>query len=99
MSESLYVLAGHESDTAYVSWQPAWEPAREYEDLESAVADGQRWLRERPFGQVEVMLASPDTFDDHPSSFVRGLGVVCVVFFGVGTLVALVRRRRAGGRS
>ena len=44
------------------------------------------------------MLAAPETFDDHPSSFVRGLGVVVVVFFGVGTLVALVRWLRTNGQ-
>ena len=151
----MYVLAGYERDTAYASRQPTWEPAQEYGELDSAVAAGQRWLQERPLGQVEViallsadtavvvrvvtpqgvevidadqtsgtrsglrawmgrppqvfvigalfaaigtwMAASPKTFDDHPSSFVRGLGVVCVVFFGCGTLFAFVRWRRAGG--
>ncbi|HWM15470.1 MAG TPA: hypothetical protein VNP97_02665 [Microbacterium sp.] len=51
----VFVLAGYESDTAYTSRQPSWEPAQDYEELESAVAAGQRWLRERPLGQVEVI--------------------------------------------
>jgi hypothetical protein len=151
----VYVLAGYETDTAYASRQPAWEPVQEHHQLDAAVAAANRWLRERPLGQVEIiellsadsadvvrvvtsrgvevidtgkashrrsgvrawmgrppqvfvigalftaaglwMVAAPESFDDRPSWLVRGLGVVCVLFFGVGTLVALVRRRRDRG--
>jgi hypothetical protein len=152
----VYVLAGFESDTSYASRRPEWEPEQEHDALQSALSAGQRWLQERPRGQVEViellgadtavvvrvvtprgvevieppdrpgkrrrlkewigrppqvfavgalfvvvgiwMVASPETFDNRPSSFVRGLGVISVVFFGFATLVAFARWRRAGGR-
>jgi hypothetical protein len=152
----VYVLAGYETERAYGSRRPTWEPAQEYAELESAVAAGKRWLREQPLGQVEViellsahtaevvrvvtprgvevidsaqtlgmrsrlrawmgrppqvfvigvifaaigtwMVAAPETFDDRPASFVRGLGVVVVAFFGVGTLVAFVRWRRTNAQ-
>src|SRR4029453_2683638 len=152
---AVYVLAGYETDTAYASRQPAWEPAQEHDDVDAGGAAANRWLQERPLGQVEVIelqsagtaavvrvvtsrgvevigsgtasgrgsgvrawmgrspqvfvigalfaaigvwvVAAPESFEGQPSWFVRGLGVVCVVFFGVGTLAALVRWRRAGG--
>ncbi len=50
----MYVLAGYDSDEAYTSRQPAWEPAERYEDVDSAVFAGQRWLRDQPLGQAEV---------------------------------------------
>jgi hypothetical protein len=154
---SVYVLAGYDSDAAYASRQPTWEPTEEHDELEAAVVAANRWLQERPLGQVEVvellsadsaavvrvvtsrgvevidagkaserrsgvrawmgrppqvfvigalftvaglwMVAAPESFDDRPSWLVRGLGVVCVLFFGLGTLVAIVRRRRARGRT
>ena len=43
------------------------------------------------------MVAAAESSDRQPAWFIRGVGVVGVVFFGVGTIVAFVRWRRTGG--
>ena len=58
----VYVLSGFESDTSYASRQPEWVPEEEHDDFQSALDAGQRWVHDRPGGQVEVIeLRGADT--------------------------------------